>query len=225
MSMKTRVLGAAVSLTLVGGLTTVGTVPATAATPQCGSHCIEVFSPRFGTPAQPDFVETVRHRVARVGQPAILYRASDSNPAEDWIVPAGGLVAVSQLYAEGLVSAAVERHYRSLDAAQIEYAPHGKATGLCTGVAMTAFENEGLTLQPCSVPDDTIWIIDTAVAPPTEAGYFALINGSTTDFSRPYVMTYRHDPPAQIRAEHLRLSKDGTASDTQLFGADFGVLG
>jgi hypothetical protein len=225
MSMKTKALGAAAALTLVAGLGTVGTVSAAAATPKCGSHCIEVFSPRFGTPAQPNFVETVRHGIARVGQPAILHRASRSNPAEDWIVPAGGPIPVSQFYAEGLVSSAIESQYGSLDAAQIEYAPYGNATGLCTGVAKVAYENEGLTLQPCSAPDHTVWIIDPAVAPPSAAGFFALINGSTTDFSRPYVMTYRHEPPAQIRADHLRLSKHGTASDTQLFGADLGVLG
>jgi hypothetical protein len=224
MSRKTRVLGAVASLALVAGLGSVGTISAAAATPQCGSHCIEVFSPRFGTPAQPNFVETVRHGSAKVGQPAILYWASSSNPAEDWIVPAGGLVPVSQFYADGLVSAAIEKHYSTLNAAQIEYAPDGKPTGLCTGVAKTAFENEGLTLQPCNAPDNTVWIIDTGVAPPTAAGFFALINGSTTDFSRPYVMTYRHQPPAQIRADHLRL-KGGTACDTQLFGADFGVVG
>jgi hypothetical protein len=224
MPIKKKALGAAATLSLVGGFATVGTMSATAATPRCGKTCIEIFSPRFGTAAQPNFVETVRHGVARVGQPAILYKASSSDPAGDWIVPAGGPVPVSEFYAKGLVSAAVNRHYGSLEAAQIEYAPYGKPTGLCTGVAKTAYENEGLTLQPCSVPDNTVWIIDPAVAPPAAAGYFALISGSTTDFVHPFAMTYRHKPPAKIRADHLRFSTDGTVSDTQLFGAAFGVV-
>jgi hypothetical protein len=225
MSINSKALSAAAILAVVGGLSTVGTIPASAATPQCGKNCIEVFSPRFGTPAQPNFVETVRHGAARVGQPTELLRASNSNPAQDFIVPTGGPAPVSQFYADGLASAAVNRHYGSLDAAQIEYAPYGKASGLCVGVAETAFENEGLSLQPCSAPGATVWIIDTAVAPSTEQGYFALINGSTTDFSHPFAMTYRHQPPSRIRVDHLRFSQDGTVADTQLFGADFGVLG
>ena len=92
MSAKGNIVGAAAALTLVGGLGAVGTIPASAATPQCGPHCIEVFSPRFGTPTQPNFVDTAGGAVAKLGQPAILYSASSSNPAEDWIVPTGGTV-------------------------------------------------------------------------------------------------------------------------------------
>jgi hypothetical protein len=49
-----------------------------------------------------------------------------------------------------MVSAAVNAHYGSEHAVQIEYAPYGHATGLCTAVAVTAYQNEGLSLQPCS---------------------------------------------------------------------------
>ena len=224
MSAKGNIVGAAAALTLVGGLGAVGTIPASAATPQCGPHCIEVFSPRFGTPTQPNFVETARGAVAKLGQPAILYSASSSNPAEDWIVPTGGPVPVSRFYANGMVSAAVNSHYGTLNAAQIEFAPYGKATGFCTGVPETPFEHEGLSLQPCSVPGNTVWIIDTSAAPSTAAGYFALINGSTTDFSRPFAMTYAQEPPTQIRVDHLLFSPTGTVPGIQLFGADFGVV-
>jgi hypothetical protein len=132
-------------------------------------------------------------------------------------------VPVSQFYADGLVSAAVKSHYGTLDAAQIEFAPFGKATGLCTGVPQTPFANEGLSLQPCSVPGNTVWIIDPAAAPKSLAGSFALINGSTTDFSHPFAMTYAYKPPAPIRVDQLRFSPAGTVPETQLFGAAFGV--
>ena len=225
MSVKSNLLGAAATLTIVGGgLSTVGTVPADAATLQCGSHCIEVFSPRFGTPTQPNFVETALGGAAKLGRPAVLYGASNSNPAEDWIVPTGGPVPVSQFYAKGLVSAAVNSHYGSLKAAQIEFAPYGKASGLCTAVAKTTFENEGVALQSCKTAG-AVWIIDPAAAPHTESGYYALINGSTTDFSRPFAMTYAYKPPAQIRLDHLDFSKGGFVHETQLFGAAFGVQG
>jgi pimeloyl-ACP methyl ester carboxylesterase len=43
-----------------------------ALTPQCGPHCIQVFSAKFGTNANPNFVETVFQGVATVGQPTIV---------------------------------------------------------------------------------------------------------------------------------------------------------
>ncbi len=42
MSIKTRVLAAAATLTVAGGLGTAGTLPASAATTQCGSSCIQI---------------------------------------------------------------------------------------------------------------------------------------------------------------------------------------
>ena len=84
MSVKSKVLAAAAAaLTVVGGASAAGTLSANAATPQCGPRCIEVFSPRFGTATEPNFIESVRHGVAKLGQPAILGRASSSNPAGD----------------------------------------------------------------------------------------------------------------------------------------------
>jgi hypothetical protein len=224
MLFKRNLVGAAATVTIVGGLSIVGTVPSGAATPQCGTHCIEVFSPRFGTVGQPNFVETARGGVARVGAPAILYSASASDPAEDWVVPTGGPVPVTRFFADGLVSAAVDSHYGKLEAAQIEFAPYGKATGLCTGVSETPYQNEGLSLQPCKTPGNTVWIIDTSAAPRAAKGYFALVNGSSTDFSQPFAMTYAQQPPAQILVEHLRFSDAGTVPETQLFGAAFGVV-
>ena len=195
-----------------------------AATPQCGPHCIEVFSPRFGTADQPKFVETARGGVAKKGIPAILYSANSSNRAEDWVVPTGGPVPVSQFFAKGLVSATVDSHFGKLEAAQIEFAPYGKATGLCTGVSETPYQNEGLSLQPCKIPGNTVWIIDTSAAPRAAKGYFALVNGSSTDFSKPFAMAYAQQPPAQIVVQHLLFSDAGTVPESQLFGAAFGVV-
>ena len=66
------------------------------------------------------------------GVPTVVRSASDSNPAEGLIIPLSG--TVSQLYAQGMVSAAVTARYGSEHAVQIEYAPYGKPAGLCTGV-------------------------------------------------------------------------------------------
>jgi hypothetical protein len=37
-------------------------------------------------------------------------------------------------------------------------------------------------------------------------------------------MTYKHEPPAPIRLDHLQLSEDGTAPVTQLWGRTFGIV-
>ena len=64
-----------------------------------------------------------------------------------------------------MVSAAVNEHFGSDQAVQIEYAPYGQPTGLCTAVAVTAYQDEGLSLQPCSTPGTTVWILDAADSP------------------------------------------------------------
>jgi hypothetical protein len=227
MSIKSKVLAATAALTMVGGISMGGTLSAIAATPACGPGCIEVFSPEFGTSTNPGFVETVFQGLARVGQPAIMHRASSSDPAEDLIVPRRG--TVSTFFAAGMVSAEVNSHYGNELAAQIEYAPFGVPSGLCSALAATAFQNEGLSLQPCSVPGTTVWIIDTADSPATAPTYFPIVNGSTTDFSHPYGMTYpsEADPTVmmlpQIKIRHL-IGNPADVPDRQLWGVARGVL-
>jgi hypothetical protein len=225
MSIKSKVLAAAATLTMAGGLSAVGTLAASAATPQCGPHCIEIFSAKFGTPAHPGFVETVFLGIPAAGVPTILHRASSTDPAEDLIVPLEG--PVSMFYKLGMVSAAVNSHYGTETAAQIEYAPLGKPTGLCAALATTAYQNEGLTLQPCSTPGTTVWIIDTADSPATAPTYFPIVNGSTTDFAHPFGMTIQGDPAhkmfPQIKVVHLT-GNPTDVPDRQLWGADSGVV-
>jgi hypothetical protein len=66
MSIKRKVLAVAAMLTMAGGVSTVGTLSASAATPACGPSCISIFSRVFGTYAQPNFVEAVLGGVAKV---------------------------------------------------------------------------------------------------------------------------------------------------------------
>jgi hypothetical protein len=92
---------------------------------------------------------------------------------------------VSDFYAAGMVSAKANRRYGSLPAVQQRYAPFGRVTDLCVGLASVA-QNEGLTLSPCSVPGTTVWIVHEGLATPS--GYFPIINAATTDFRRPFAM-------------------------------------
>lgn len=136
-----RTIGAfAATLTTVCGMSAAAALPASGATSQCGASCIEIFSAEFGTPASPNFVETVFHGVAAAGVPTILHRPSGHDPAGDLILPLRGPVPVSQFYAHGMVSAAVNSHYGSEPAVQVEYAPLGVPTGLCAALATSAYQ-------------------------------------------------------------------------------------
>jgi hypothetical protein len=227
MSIKSKALAAAATLTLVGGLTTVETFSATAATPACGEHCIEVYSTLFGTETNPRFVETVFHGVAKVGQPTVLATASSANPAAD-LIPSLG--SASEFGAKGLVSAAVAAHYGPLHALQLQYAPSGKPTGLCVGLKTAAYPNEGLSLLPCSVPVLTVFIIDTPDAPAAAAEkHFPIVVASTDNFSHPYAMTFlgnktpNHQPFPAIRVDKL-IGNPAHVPARQLWGSDSGVV-
>ena len=230
MSIKTKVLAAAVVLTAAGGLSTAGTEAANAATPQCGGGCVEVYSAKYATATSLGWVETVLLGIPLRGVPTEVRPASGSNPAEDLIVPTGTPVPVWQFYAEGMVSTAVNAHYGTELAVQIEYAPYGHATGLCTAVAVTAYQNEALSLQPCSAPGTTVWIIDGHDSPATASqmpSHFPIVNGSDTDFVHPFAMTILGNPAHQlftpIILQHLRGNPTDVPAN-ELWGAAFGPV-
>jgi hypothetical protein len=248
MSMKSKAIAAAATLALVGGVSAVATISASAATPSCGRDCIDLFSREFGTHDHPNFVLDVLRQGARVGQPVILFRTSNSDPAEDFTVSFQG--STSDFFAAGLVSSAVALHYgctvgpfvtcaNGVDdpAFEQEYAPYGVDSGLCVGVAATATQNEGVSLQPCGVSSKTVWILDLNDSPQTlRHDYVPLINGSDTNFSHPFVLTYPKNgfptdrPRPQLLVQNLTGfshgfgSPIGSVQDNQLWGADFGVL-
>jgi hypothetical protein len=222
MSIKSKMLAAAAALTLAGGLSTAGTVTASAATPQCANNCI---TPR--TAAYPGFVETVLFGLPLRGAPTIVSPAAGWNPAEDFTLPTGHPVNASYYYANGMVSAAVASHYEGAGylALQIEYAPYGKPTGLCSGIATTAYQNEALSLQPCSTPYTTVWILDFKDS--QIPGDYSIINASTTDFTHPFVMTILGNPAHQLFApiilQHLT-GNPGNVPANQLWATAAGTL-
>jgi len=184
---------------------------------------------------------------------------ANSDPAEDYTFSFQGLV--SDFLAAGLVSQAVALHYGGTghfpfngaicptnglkpvgglcpfpnDAAfEIQYSPFGVDSGLCMGVAATAVAGEGVTLQPCGVSSKTVWIVDSQDT--VRHGYVPLINGSDTNFSQPFVLTYPSSgyptdrPRPQLFVSNLTGFQGangfptGTINSNQLFGADIGVL-
>jgi hypothetical protein len=236
-------------LTLVGGVGSVAALSAGAATPPCGHDCIDIFSREFGTHQQPNYMLDMLRQGAKVGQPVILFRTSNSDPAEDLTISFQGLT--SEFNAAGLVSNAVALHYgcagqfgansctKGVDdpAFEVEYAPYGVDSGLCVGVARPAFQNEGVTLQPCGISGRTVWILDPGDSLATiNHDYVPVINGSDTNFSHPFVMTYPKNghptdsPRPQVFVQNLTGFSHGpgdpisSVRDNQLWGADWGVL-
>jgi hypothetical protein len=249
MSFKSKVLAAAATLTMVGGVGTMGVLTAGtagAATPSCGPACINIFSRDFGTFRHPNFTVDVLRQGAKVGQPVILFKTSNSDPALDWSLSFQG--HVSDFCAAGLVSALTCLHYGGaghitptvtypdLPAWEVEYAPFGVDSGLCMGVARTASQNEGVSLQPCGVSGRTVWIGDSLDNP--FSFYVPVINGSNTNFSHPFVLTYPNNgyptdkPRPQIQVRNLTgFTQPGgifpvitSVNSNQLWSATFGVL-
>ena len=249
---KARVTAAGAVLALTAGLGAVTAVTsAQAATPSCGSSCVDVFSKQFGTFHHPGFALDTLSQGKKIGQPQILFRTSNSDPAEDYTVSYQG--TVSDFFAAGLVSSAVELHYGGAIfpnvpsgnllypndfAYEIQYSPFGVDSGLCAGLTSTAFAGEKVSLQPCGVSAKTVWIIDTAGSPATIThGYVPLVNGSDTNFSHPYVLHYpsgypTDKPRVQLDVTAITGFSQGTppgpvlgsVNSNQLWGADLGPL-
>jgi hypothetical protein len=230
MFIKRTLLAAAATVGAAAGMTDLGTSAAEAATTECGPGCISVFAKQFGTYADPRFVEAVLDGKAEVGQPVVLKPANRMDPAQD-LKPRGGPM-VSDFHAAGMVSDAVNQRYGDLRAAQIEFSPLGVPSGLCVGIAGAPSQGKGLTLQSCSTPGTTVFIVGTPYSPPGEPGFFPLISGATTKFKRPYTMDYpRGAHPADEPTPHIILRrlkfvcKQRRVTERQLFGTYFGVLG
>jgi hypothetical protein len=265
MSVKSKVLAAAATLTLVGGAGVAGlaTGTANAATPSAGPHAIDIFSHQFGTFADPQFVLDSFKQGDVAGTPIILFRTSNADPAEDFTVDNQGLT--SEFFAAGLVSSALALHYGCTDAVfgacsgehdggvgydfeayEFMYSPFGVQTGLCVGVGATAVAGTKVTLQPCGVSGKTIWIAADVLhyrgaGIPTGLTAFSqpLVNGSDTNFSQPFALTYPNSsyptdtPRPQLYTTNLLgFSQSWTPGDpdagslnsNQLWSADAGVL-
>src|ERR1039458_6909117 len=226
MSIKTKILAAAATLTLVGGLGVTGELAANAATPSCGNHCIDIFSNEFGTHHSPNFVLDVLRQGARVGQPIILYRTSNSDPAEDFTVSYQGTVA--DFYSAKLVSASLDLHYSHLYAFEFQYSPNGVNSGLCMGVGSTAANATPVALEPCGASAKTVWVVYSYNS--ITGHYVPLITGSDANFSHPYVRPAPATPPPpappppHLNTHTLQQYPNGTVFNNEQGGADYGIL-
>jgi hypothetical protein len=240
MSIRGKVMAAAAVMTVVGGVSAVGTLTAQAATPSCYQHCIDLYSQKFGN----QFVLDVLLQHAKAGEPITLYRASNNDKAEDFVIFSSA--RVSHFASLGLVSSTVASHfgggcsrvssmthkcvshYPNDLAYEIEYAPDGLASGLCMGVAKTAADGTKVVLEPCHASPRTTWVVDADAA--IGNGSRPLVNGSDTSGSDPYVLNYPGStipyqmPTPQLTTWALSRYYGGGVFNNQLWGADFGPI-
>ena len=226
MSIKSRILATAATLTMVGGLGTAGALSASAATPPCGHSCIDIFSREFGNHHHPNYVLDVWRQSAKAGTPIILYRTSNTDKAEDFTISFQG--RVSDFFAAGLVSSALNLHYSHNWAYEIEYSPNGVNSGMCIGTASTAANGTPVVLVPCGASAKSVWVVDSQDS--IGHGYVPLINGSDMNFSHPFVLHYPGNsvptdtPRPQLNTWNLQKYSNGVVFDNEMWGANFGVL-
>jgi hypothetical protein len=150
-----------------------------AATVDCGSACAELYTQQFGAT---DIV-AVDAGVAQPGLGAGLYAAA-ADPTEDFEIL--GFGPVSDFYQDGLVGPTVGLTWPTDQTYEYAYAPNGVQSGFCLGVADSASTGEGVTLQPCGVDANTVWI---GLSADEIGGYQPLINATDTSVDTPYVLT------------------------------------
>jgi hypothetical protein len=215
MSIKSKLLAAGATLSLLGGVGLAGTLgagTASAATPSCGPTCINLYNQQFGKA----FYQDVYRQGLKVNQPVILFRSSDSDPALDFTTTLLADVSTPSCLISGTYPACTGpslpftpltvadlcafagsgigvgtcARYASDPVFETQYSPYGVNSGLCVGVG-AAVSGEGVTLQPCGVSAKTWWISDNAHAYFHKGHFYTpWVNAASTNFTQPLVLTY-----------------------------------
>jgi hypothetical protein len=241
LSIRSKVFAAFAALAVIAAPVAVGATAATAATPSCGTVCPDIFNLQYSTAEENSaaFVLDVFRQSEKVGAPVILYRSSNSDPAEDFTFSyegtthdffLAGLVSASEaLEYGGGAGATVNHHIPNYPAFELEYAPFGVDSGLCVGTGSTATSGVKVTLQPCGATSKSVWIVDEGDG---TGPFYPAIAASQTNFSNPNVLTYPENsyptdsPRPQLYVTNLATFSQGSPSTDgdQLWSTTFGEL-
>lgn len=216
MSGKRKAVSWLAGLALAGGACLTGIAaasPAGAASAACGSSCVSLYNQKFATAD----VSAVSGGIEAVGQAVILAAAAPST-TEDWTSSFEG--TVSDFFAAGLINQTLDQHYGPDAAFEFEYSPGGVQSGLCLGIASGPKQSTKVTLQPCGVSVNTVWIDDAADA---SGGYAPFVSGSDTQYPAPFVLT-APGVGAGFTTQALRIKPNGTVADDQMWQLISGVL-
>ena len=216
MSFKAKIAAGAATFALAGGgLGMVGTVSASAKTPNCHG-CSDWYTQKY----HKTYVLDILHGTASTGNQVMLFQSSNSDPAEDFVVNDLGTVGSFYNNNRGLISAGFDQAYHADEAIEIQYEPNGVNSNFCVGtwpgeVAQSGFK---VRLETCG-QTSTIWAIDSV---DRNGGYTPLITGTDTNFSNPMVMNYPAGNPTDmprpwINVQPLSSYSNGVVYDNQLW--------
>jgi hypothetical protein len=233
MSLKAKIAAAAATFALAGGgLGMVGTLSASAATRSCGPGCIDVYTLKFG----PRFVLDTFQARAAANQEVILFQASSSDRAEDFVIK--DLGTVRSLYTtrrHSLITPQFNARYGSFHAFEFQYAPLGRKSGFCTSTWPGVIAQAGykVRLEPCRHYSNSIWaagpISHHGMAIRPRPGYTYFINGATDSVSNPLVLNYPVGKPTDsprpwLNVQPLHHYANGTVFDNQQWSAEAGPV-
>jgi len=225
MSFKAKIAAAAATFALAGGgLGTAGALSASAATPIARSHFQHLYTLKFGPR---DVLDTFQGR-AVAGQKVILFRASSSDPAEDFVIKDLGKVAsLSTMTGHSLFTPQFTAKYGSRQAYEFQYEPYGVNSRLCPGTwpGESARPGYKVRLERCRHAN-SIWVAGPsphrgmAIRDAANPGSTFFINGATDSVSDPLVLTYPTDMPrAWVNVEPLHDYGNGAVFDNQQWSA------
>jgi hypothetical protein len=168
MSIKTKLVTAATTLTVMAGVGMAGTLTANAATVKCGASCTDFYSRAAGS-------GFVLHTSGQSGQPVTVAGASRASQGEDFTIDALG--PLSALNHAGIVPGGVDARYGGMSAYEIEYTPGASPSIQCLGTAALPAGGTQVTLQPCGRAAKTIWLLSPQE---TNAGFFYVLISAAT---------------------------------------------
>jgi hypothetical protein len=174
---KRRIFAGLATCALACGAFTAVAPAADAASTDCGSHCV-TWMPYEEAP------NAVLNSPGD-SQGSIINLAAKANSAhEDFVVSAPDTTTVYYQY--GIISAALADEWPNYNMYEYQYAPDGVDSDLCIGTDGSASDSTGLTLQPCGVSADTLWL---PLADEAYGGFEPIVAGSDTSLNSLYVMT------------------------------------
>jgi hypothetical protein len=208
--MRTLLTGLAITAVIAAAVTA---VPANAASRACGGACLTLTAQEFG----PVYTTAVPPGSPAAGTPIVMAPGS-ATTREDFQSSYDGTAQAA--YTSGqLVSAAAAQNWPQDPVYQILYAPGGKRTDLCLGLARTAEATTEVTLQPCSTPQRTEWI---ALLSDTDNGYTPLINGMST--ASPLALTANTQSTALTTSPLYTYPGNAYPETNQMWKALYGTI-
>lgn len=163
----------------------------------CGKHCFLLYARRPGQAFTMNVAMPANNGTGgRIGRPINLQAAADRGPDGDFTMSFIGRVSQfcgSDVHDFFSLESFVCTRDSSFWVFEAEWAPYGNSSGLCAGLAVPNGMGESITLRPCGVNDQTLWIANQANATDGhcrgQENYCPWMSASDNNFRDPKVLT------------------------------------